>query len=245
MATRRSGGGGGGGSGTRRSSVEEEWRWRFWDEEEEQRIPVTPRCVDGCGGGGCGVNRRGGGGDCGREARRRWIRPPLCATAGWIRRDCRCSSDGRLRTGGVEAQRRQAGGEASADPAAAPHPTRMVLATAARIRRGCGRCGRGSGYGGVLLTWFIHCPRNNDRLAADGVYRDDEEGSDVSLMTRSAEMGLAPSPLSRDYGCHLGGRIRGGGNHGGGDSSPPSTAVPSIPLTSPPVYGGIHLVRRR
>uniref|UniRef100_A0A0E0NS78 Uncharacterized protein n=1 Tax=Oryza rufipogon TaxID=4529 RepID=A0A0E0NS78_ORYRU len=65
------------------------------------------------------------------------------------------------------------------------------------------------------------------------------------LMTRSAEMGLAPSPVSRDYGCHLGGRIRGGGNHGGGDSSPPSTAVPSIPLTSPPVYGGIHLVRRR
>ncbi|BAS83184.1 Os03g0239700 [Oryza sativa Japonica Group] len=121
----------------------------------------------------------------------------------------------------------------------------MVLATAARIRRGCGRCGRGSGYGGVLLTWFIHCPRNNDRRAADGVYRDDEEGSDVSLMTRSAEMGLAPSPVSRDYGCHLGGRIRGGGNHGGGDSSPPSTAVPSIPLTSPPVYGGIHLVRRR
>uniref|UniRef100_A0A0D9Z4H2 Uncharacterized protein n=1 Tax=Oryza glumipatula TaxID=40148 RepID=A0A0D9Z4H2_9ORYZ len=54
--------------------------------------------------------------------------------AGWIRHDCRCSGDGRLRAGGVEAQRRQAGGEASADPAAAPHPTRMVLATAARLR---------------------------------------------------------------------------------------------------------------
>uniref|UniRef100_A0A0D9ZK88 Uncharacterized protein n=1 Tax=Oryza glumipatula TaxID=40148 RepID=A0A0D9ZK88_9ORYZ len=97
---------------------------------------------------------------------------------------------------GAEAQRRQAGGEASVDPATAPHPTRMVLAMAARIRRGCGRCGRGSGYGGVLLTWFIHCPPNDDRRAADGVYLDDEDGGDVSLMMRSAEMGLAPSPVS-------------------------------------------------
>ncbi|KAB8117133.1 hypothetical protein EE612_058789 [Oryza sativa] len=37
-------------------------------------------------------------------------------------------------------------------------------------RRGCWRCGRGSGYGGVLLTWFIHCPPNDERRAADGVY---------------------------------------------------------------------------
>uniref|UniRef100_A0A0E0EPY2 Uncharacterized protein n=1 Tax=Oryza meridionalis TaxID=40149 RepID=A0A0E0EPY2_9ORYZ len=135
-------------------------------------------------------------GDCGREVRRRRIRPPLCATAGWIRRDCGCSGDGRLWAEGAEAQQRQAGGEASTDPAAAPHPTRMVLAMAARIQRGCGRCGRGSGYGGVLVTWFIHCPPNDDRRAADGVYLDDEDGGDVSLMTRSTEMGLAPSPVS-------------------------------------------------
>uniref|UniRef100_A0A0E0BR43 Uncharacterized protein n=1 Tax=Oryza glumipatula TaxID=40148 RepID=A0A0E0BR43_9ORYZ len=64
-------------------------------------------------------------GDCGREARRRWIRPPLCATAGWIRRDCGCSGDGRLRGG-------RHGGGAAVDPATAAcssHGSFIVLLT--------------------------------------------------------------------------------------------------------------------
>ncbi|KAF2907332.1 hypothetical protein DAI22_12g089401 [Oryza sativa Japonica Group] len=81
-ASRKSGGGG---SGMRRSSRSRR-RQGAW----------TGAVVAGAASTGAAAAAMG---DCGREARRRWIQPPLYATAGWIRRDCGCSGDGRLRGG--------------------------------------------------------------------------------------------------------------------------------------------------